>query len=359
MEEETIASTENKETLVSPELNAKMKKNLLWIFIFAAIMIFAGLTSGYLVSRGGKFWVNVAMPPAFLASTILMFTSSFFLIAARWAVKRGKTPLMKVFLGIALVTGCIFGYTQIKGGYQLVETGNALSGPIINIKGMYGKYYTFYYDGKEVSYENNQFYLKGEPLNDAILDKMKSLSEGLMEGARTKTKTYKLANYGSELLLRYNNKLVTYANNQLQIEGIRLSQTQHSRLYYFAQNIVENKGDFIMRGTYGEDFVVYYQGTPLEYSNRTFYLNGQLLSPKKLNDLYTQDNTASSYIYAFSFMHFLHWIGGAIALLVMFIRGLREKYTSGNYLGITLGSIYWHFLGILWLYLYVFLIFIH
>lgn len=356
MEEE---KRQDQQELVSKDLNAKMKKNLLWIFIFAAIMIFAGLTSGYIVSQGGKFWVNIKMPSAFMLSTILMLLSSASLVAAFIAVKKSKLKLVKLCLGLALVLGSLFGYTQLKGWAQLTESGNAMSGPIININGMYGKYYTFHYQQKEITYDNSVFYLKGEPVSDEILTKMKELSEDLKVGAKTLDKTYNLDGYGAELVLRYDNKLVTYANNKLQIDGIPLSQTHHSRLFYFSQNIVEDQGDFIMKGKYGEDFVIYYKNKALEYTNRTFYADGQLLSPKKLNDLYTQDNTASSYIYAFTIMHLLHWIGGVIALLVLFIKGLKEKYSADNYIGITLGSIYWHFLGILWLYLYAFLIFIH
>lgn len=350
---------EKEKQLIPQDLNAKMKKNLLWIFIFAAFMIFAGLTSGYIVSQGGKFWVNIKMPSAFKLSTLFILTSSAFLFVAVYAVKKSKQTLLKAALGLAFLFGVLFGYTQVKGWEQLTENGSVLSGPIININGKYGKYFTLYYQEKEISYDNGIFYLKGEPVSDEIMQGMKELSKALMEGAKTKEKEYKLKNYGSDFILRYDTKLITYTTNKLQLNGIQLSQTQHSRLFYFAENIVEDQGDFIMKGKYGEDFVIYYKGKVLDYKNRTFYLDGQLLSPKKLNDLYTQDNTASSYIYAFTAIHLLHWLGGVIALLVLFIRGLKEKYTVNNYLGITLGSIYWHFLGILWLYLYAFLIFIH
>ena len=70
----------NKANQIPAELNAKMKKNLLWIFIFAVCMIFAGLTSGYIVSQGGNFWVTMKLPQAFQISTVLIFLSSASLI---------------------------------------------------------------------------------------------------------------------------------------------------------------------------------------------------------------------------------------------------------------------------------------
>ena len=344
---------------ISPELNAKMKKNLLWIFIFAVIMIFAGLTSGYVVSQGGNFWVNIKMPSAFQVSTISIIASSAFLVLARWAVKKGKNAILKLSLGMAFGLGVVFGISQYQGWLQLIDSGNVVAGEIMNIRGRYGKYFTLLHEGKEITYDNGTFFLKGEPVSDELFAEMQAFSEALMTGAKSEDRSYKLNDYGTKFSIRYTNNLLTYSNNKLQMNGVNLSEVQHDRLWHFSENIVSGRGDFIMKGKYGEDFVIYYQGEELEYENRTFYWKDAPLSPKKINDLNSQKNTASSYIYAFTFVHLLHWIGGIIALLVMFIKGLRLKYTESNFLGITLGSIYWHFLGILWLYLYAFLIFIH
>jgi len=344
---------------ISPELNAKMKKNLLWIFIFAVIMIFAGLTSGYIVSQGGNFWVNIKMPMAFKISTISIIASSAFLFLAVWAVKRGKDSLVKLGLGLAFALGIVFGVSQIKGWGQLIDSGNYLAGEIMNTRGKYGKYFTLIYEGKEISYDNATYFYKGSEVSADLMADMKAFSQAIYDGASSTDRSYTLSDYGSQFSLRYDNVLLTYANNKLQLNGVNLSEIQHNRLKHFADNIINERGDFIMKGKYGEDFVIYYKGEALEYTNRTFYYQGALLSPKKVADLNAQKNTASSYIYAFTFIHLLHWIGGIIALLVMFIKGLAVKYSKDNYLGISLGSIYWHFLGILWLYLYAFLIFIH
>lgn len=345
--------------LTPAALNAKTKKNLLWIFIFAVIMIFAGLTSGYIVSQGGNFWVNIKMPEAFLVSTLFILLSSGFLFLGNWAVRKEKKPILQLSLTFAFIFGLLFGCAQFLGWGQLVNTGNSINGSIININGKYGKYFTLIRDNKEITFDNSVFYYKGEAVSEDLSSEMKAFSSQIMEGAKGNGDHFDLSNYGSQFILRYEGKVVTYANNRLQLNGFYLSAVQISRLWYFAENIVNDRGDFIMKGKYGEDFKIFFQGEALEYTNRTFYHKGQLLSPKRMNDLETQKNTASSYIYAFTIVHLLHWIGGVIALLVMFIKGLQMKYTASDYLGITLGSTYWHFLGILWLYLYAFLIFIH
>ena len=58
----------------------KASKPLLWIGIGSIIMAFAGLTSGYVVSRttlvANEQWITFALPTAFMYSTLVMLLSS-------------------------------------------------------------------------------------------------------------------------------------------------------------------------------------------------------------------------------------------------------------------------------------------
>ncbi len=69
-------------------------------------------------------------------------------------------------------------------------------------------------------------------------------------------------------------------------------------------------------------------------------------------------NAAGSFLYALTGLHLAHLFGGLISLFVTLINTLRGKYTAGNTLGLELTSIYWHFLDVLWVYLFLFLYFI-
>ncbi|NUM51096.1 MAG: cytochrome c oxidase subunit 3 [Flavobacteriales bacterium] len=71
-----------------------------------------------------------------------------------------------------------------------------------------------------------------------------------------------------------------------------------------------------------------------------------------------QSVAGSSYMYVLSGMHLLHLLGGLIAMAVVLSKSAAKKYTSENNLGIQLAGIYWHFLGGLWVYLFLFLFFI-
>lgn len=65
-------------------------------------------------------------------------------------------------------------------------------------------------------------------------------------------------------------------------------------------------------------------------------------------------NNSVSLFYAITGLHVAHVIGGLIALLVTSIRSAAKKYSPQNYTGVKLTALYWHFLGGLWLYLFLF-----
>ena len=70
-------------------------------------------------------------------------------------------------------------------------------------------------------------------------------------------------------------------------------------------------------------------------------------------------NASGSFLYVISGIHLAHLIGGIISLIVTLTMAIKEKYNSNDLLGLQLCSIYWHFLDILWIYLFLFLLFIH
>lgn len=64
---------------------------------------------------------------------------------------------------------------------------------------------------------------------------------------------------------------------------------------------------------------------------------------------------SSSWLYVITATHFVHIIGGLIALLIAIIQAFRLNIHKKNMLRISLINTYWHFVGILWIYLYLFL----
>jgi len=68
-------------------------------------------------------------------------------------------------------------------------------------------------------------------------------------------------------------------------------------------------------------------------------------------------NASGSFLYLIALVHLAHMLGGLVALSVSLVKSLRKKYSSTNTLGIELTAIYWHFLDLLWVYLFLFLYF--
>lgn len=67
---------------------------------------------------------------------------------------------------------------------------------------------------------------------------------------------------------------------------------------------------------------------------------------------------SSSFLYLLTALHIAHLIGGIISLLVVFVKLNRNKYSAEKYLGVQVSITYWHFLGGLWVYLYLFFMYI-
>ncbi len=67
---------------------------------------------------------------------------------------------------------------------------------------------------------------------------------------------------------------------------------------------------------------------------------------------------STSFIIGITLMHVLHLIAGVIVLLVVIYNHFKNKYTSTDMLGLELGSIFWHFVDVLWIYLFFFFYFI-
>lgn len=70
----------------------------------------------------------------------------------------------------------------------------------------------------------------------------------------------------------------------------------------------------------------------------------------------SSSNSSSSFIYVLSGFHGLHIISGLIFLLIVLVATFRYKVHSRNMLKMEMCSTYWHFLGGLWVYLFVFLL---
>lgn len=71
-----------------------------------------------------------------------------------------------------------------------------------------------------------------------------------------------------------------------------------------------------------------------------------------------ESTVSTSFIIGITFMHVLHLFAGIIVLLVVIYNHFKYKYKPEDLLGFELGAIFWHFVDILWIYLFFFFYFI-
>lgn len=187
-----------KESLEQEYKIAKKKsaKPMLWVSMISMTMMFAGLTSAYVISRKRSDWVSFDLPSAFYFSTIFIVLSSITFILAKKFIQKNNQKLTSLFLLSTLILGISFVIFQFKGFGELMQTG----------------------------------------------------------------------------------------------------------LYFTGEN----------------------------------------------------STVKSSFIYGITLAHLVHILAGIIVLIVVFYNQLTKKYSASNYLGLELGAIFWHFVDILWIYLFLF-----
>ena len=191
------------------------KKLIMWLMIASVIMLFAGLTSAYIVRRAEGNWLTFQLPEMFKVSTAVIIVSSITLVISQWFLKKNNLVLVKLLLTLSLGLGILFLVFQYESWVEI-----------------------------------------------------------------------------------YNYK------------------------------VVPGQGDYT-----GQYFGIVFGG---EYAN-----------------------PSGSFLYVLSGLHFVHIVGGLIFIGIVLAKSLMKVNTESLKRWLEVCSIFWHFLGALWIYLYVFLIVYH
>ena len=66
----------------------------------------------------------------------------------------------------------------------------------------------------------------------------------------------------------------------------------------------------------------------------------------------------TSFIYLVVLLHVAHVFAGLVSLLVVIYNHYKQKYENGKTLGVELAATFWHFVDVVWIYLFLFLYFV-
>lgn len=93
----------------------------------------------------------------------------------------------------------------------------------------------------------------------------------------------------------------------------------------------------------------------LVFAALQYYAWGELYA-NKIYFAGNKSNSAGSFLYVITGLHVAHLFGGLLYLIGIITRALKQQFNSQNLLKLKLIGIYWHFLDILWIYLFLFLL---
>lgn len=337
----------------------RAKKNLVYLGMFSVFMLFAGFTSAYIVSMGDNFWVKAPLPKAFWISTGIIVASSITIQLAVFFNKKSNTSLLKAMIAITFLLGVGFVYFQFKGYGQLMDNGLHFTGSgIIVNDGRYGDHFTIKMDGEDITVNGNDYLKNGKVLEGKEMERLKSYMDQFMKLGTSDPIKLKEGSDQFELFYR-DNKLIVLNGELRMNDSTMVLPLDRERLKALATNIKDGRGDFFMRGEMGKDFKVYYKGEEVTYKDRDLYYNGKKLAAPLQTKIQESADTSSSYLYVITFMHLLHIMVTLLYLTKVVIRSFTGKINSSNSIGLKMGALFWHFLGLLWVYLLLFLLFIH
>ena len=99
------------------------KKFALWVACASMSMLFAALTSAYMVRQASGNWLEFPLPNIFFVNTAVIILSSVTLHAAYISFKRERETAYKALLILSLILGFAFVVLQFQGWEALAEMG--------------------------------------------------------------------------------------------------------------------------------------------------------------------------------------------------------------------------------------------
>jgi cytochrome c oxidase subunit 3 len=104
-----IVSTQQPQRRIHPH------KFTLWVAMASIIMMFAGLTSAYIVKRSAANWEEVQTPQLFIYSTLVLLASSLAVQLGLRAFKQRNMRQYRMLLSATVVLGIAFVVLQWFG----------------------------------------------------------------------------------------------------------------------------------------------------------------------------------------------------------------------------------------------------
>jgi cytochrome c oxidase subunit 3 len=110
------------------QIRSRTSKQMMYVSIISMIMMFAGLTSAYVISSKREDWISFELPQALYISTLLIILSSITYLFAKKSIQKDNRQQTTLFLVITLLLAFGFVFFQFEGFNQLREAGLYFTG---------------------------------------------------------------------------------------------------------------------------------------------------------------------------------------------------------------------------------------
>ena len=99
------------------------KKFGLWLFIVSIVMLFAALTSAYVVKQSDGVWLDFEMPFLFDITSVVIILSSLFAQLSYYFAKKDELLKARIMLLLTGFTGVLFLVGQWEAWSELIANG--------------------------------------------------------------------------------------------------------------------------------------------------------------------------------------------------------------------------------------------
>jgi len=107
--------------LVEQPISMHPKKFALWLFMVTVVMIFAAMTSAYIVRQSEGNWLEYDLPQIFWYTSVIVVLSSVFLQYGYYSAKKDNLTGLKIGLAGAVILGIAFLIGQWYSWVALVD----------------------------------------------------------------------------------------------------------------------------------------------------------------------------------------------------------------------------------------------
>jgi len=119
------------------EIKKKTAKPMLWVGLVGIVMLFAGMTSAYIVRQAEGNWLYFDLPDTFFVSTAIIVASSMTMFVAQRAIKKDNLQLTLIGRLSTLGLGIAFTVLQFQAWGELVDMGVYFAGRESNPSGSF------------------------------------------------------------------------------------------------------------------------------------------------------------------------------------------------------------------------------